>query len=133
MAEQSGNGASTALKVGLAATGSLAIGWVATTPAVAQPAPAYVAPVYDPFNSFSIGIGGGWDWFRAPASVESYDDFGFQGDSFSPVLTGNGGFGTLEIGKDFRFGQGVLGIYGDYAFGHKDGSASHSVETSGEG
>src|SRR4051812_27906571 len=90
------NGASTALKIGLAATGSLALTWVAAAPAQAQSArpPVGVAPIYDPYNSFSLGIGGGWDWFRAPANVSSTDYT--TDDNFSPVVSGNGGFGTLE-------------------------------------
>ena len=118
-----------AWKVGLAATGSLAVTWCAS-PAFAQGAiRAPVAPVRaaDPFNAFSIGIGGGFDHLNAPYAGEAYDDV--TTDNFSGTLSGNGGFGTVEIGKDFQFNSFVLGIYGDYSSRSVSDSFSRSFGT----
>ncbi|MFO1185730.1 MAG: outer membrane beta-barrel protein [Bauldia sp.] len=109
----------------LAATGSLMLTWGAA-PAMAQGRTA-AAPTHDPFNSFSVGIGGGVDLFRAPitpsALAGDYSSFFFEADN---RLQGVGGFGSVEAGKDFRFGSLVLGIYGEYNFGRKSDSATES-------
>lgn len=115
--------ASTGLKVGLAATGTLALTWAAPG-AMAQGG----APAYDPFNSFSLGVGASVDIFNTVATDYSYLA---PVSEYTDTLRGFGGFGTGEIGKDFRFGNLVLGIYGEYSFGHKSDSFSHSY-TNGE-
>lgn len=109
----------------LAATGSLLLTWGA--PAMAQGRPAGFAPMSDPFNSFSLGIGGGVDLFRAPVDVFATDYSSFDVES-SAILQGVGGFGSIEAGKDFRFDRLVLGIYGEYNFGRKSDSATESWE-----
>lgn len=105
----------------LAATGSLALTWGAT-PAIAQ-GKAGFAPMGDPFNSFSIGIGGGVDIFRTHADSYACD---YNCVGYGGPLSATGGFGSVEIGKDFRFGSLVLGIAGEYNFGSKSDSVSGS-------
>ncbi|MFO1183300.1 MAG: outer membrane beta-barrel protein [Bauldia sp.] len=106
--------------IGLAGASTLAL--ALATPAAAQQGVGnlFTAPARDPFNTFSIGIGGGYDIFNTSADV--YSDSTVGSDGFSGDLRGHGGFGTVEIGRDFRFGSTVLGIYGDYSFGHKQDS-----------
>lgn len=101
----------------LAATGSLALTWGAT-PAMAQ-GKGFV-PMSDPFNSFSLGIGGGVDIFRT--STDSY--LSPPGLDFGGPLRGVGGFATIEVGKDFRFDRLVFGIAAEYNFGRKSDDVS---------
>lgn len=103
----------------LAATGSLALTW-SSTPAEAQGRAGF-APMADPFNSFSIGLGGGVDIFRTQvdAFANGYNSFNYGGP-----LRKAGGFGSIEIGKDFRFDRLVLGVYGEYNFGRKSDAIS---------
>jgi opacity protein-like surface antigen len=108
-------------QVGLAATGSLAFVW-AGAPAQAQPMPV---PYPQPFNSWSIGGGIGVDMFRVPMSIESYDYY--NSDSFSGTPEGSGFFGTVEIGRDFRNGNTVFGLYADYAYGNKTAGVASQV------
>lgn len=114
----------------LAAVGALTLA-LGASQAEAQANRGGYAPV-DPFNSFSIGIGGGIDMFRTPVDVYAYDYFSNEVD-FSDILKGRGGFGTVEIGKDFRFDRLVLGIYGEYNFGRKHDSTSDSNTEYNEG
>ncbi|MFO1183617.1 MAG: outer membrane beta-barrel protein [Bauldia sp.] len=112
---------SASLKVGLAASGTLALTWAAAPSAMAQ-GKAALMPAHDPFNGFSLGLGASVDRFNTTAS-----DYAYFGGLFSDGLKGIGGFGTAEIGKDFRFGNLVLGIYGEYSFGHKSDTFNRDV------
>src|SRR5258706_15613176 len=106
------------ITLGLAATGTLALTWAAPAAAQSGRAPAF-APMGDPFNAFSIGVGGGFDVFRTTAFFSASDYWAGNYGSFEQALRGTGGFGTVEVGKDFRFDRLVLGVYGEYNFGSK--------------
>ncbi|MFO1185734.1 MAG: outer membrane beta-barrel protein [Bauldia sp.] len=102
----------------------------ASTPATSadyRAAVAYVPPPYDPWNAFSIGVGGGVDIFRTDVDgyAEEYD-WPYNSVYFSSPLKGSGGFGTVEIGKDFHNGNMIFGIFGEYNFGRKSDSAGGS-------
>lgn len=123
--------AGTALKgavLASTAVGSLTL--ALAMPAMAadfRPVAAYVPPPYDPWNAFSIGIGGGVDIFRT--KVDGYAEqeyWPYNEVYYADTLKGTGGFGTVEIGKDFHNGNIVLGIYGEFNFGRKKDDTSGS-------
>lgn len=126
-AARTGSGAAKTITLGLAGISTLALGFAAG-PAAAQQGVGnlFAAPARDPFNTFSVGVGGGYDIFKSSGEVYSQSTIGI--DEGAGPFRGHGGFGTVEIGRDFRFGQTVLGIYGDYSFGHKQDSVYNVIQ-----
>ena len=107
----------------------------------APPPPAPVAPVVPVMNwtGFYIGAGGGGNFLFAdsytavdffggkPLPLQSSDHDFFPDVKTSGDLSAVGGFGTVQGGFDWQFGDRfVAGIFGNYDFGGKT-SASHSA------
>jgi hypothetical protein len=104
----------------IAATGSLAATWAATP--VAQAAPRPAGPVVDPFNAWSVGVGGGYHLFLTPNTTS------ISGDEYSTdKLFGAGLRGQVEVGRDWHMGNHVFGLYGDVHVG--DVSTNHSSDS----
>jgi opacity protein-like surface antigen len=114
--------ASAGQKLGIAASGSLALAWIAA-PADAQT--FRTASAVDPWNALSFGAGIGHDFFHVPVSVSSYDSWAGAND-FSADLHGNGFDQTVEIGKDFRMGSTVWGLYADFTHADKGDAVKRS-------
>lgn len=100
----------------------------------APPPPAPVAPVMN-WTGFYIGAGGGGnflfadsytavDFFGGKPQLTSDHDF-FADAELSADLSDVGGFGTVQGGFDWQFGDRfVAGVFGNYDFGKT--RASHS-------
>src|SRR3954464_1560101 len=94
----------------IAATGSLTATWAAAP--AAQAAPPVRGPVVDPFNAWSVGVGGGYHLFLTPSTTSiSGQEYG------SEKLGGVGLRGQVDVGRDWRMDNRVFGLYGDFHFG----------------
>lgn len=80
---------------------------------------------FDPWNSFSVGIGAVGTVFTTPTYGTAT---GYNSDHTvdqSPTLTSLGGAATFEVGKDFHLpGAMVFGIYGDLRLGSQTASST---------
>ena len=67
-----------------------------------------------------MGFGGSFDSYRTGVTTNSFDTY--DDGSFSTPLNPKGLRANIELGRDFRSGNHVFGVYGDFLFG--DPSAS---------
>lgn len=120
-------------RLAFVATGSIATAFGGVLPAAAaapvgQPANVDPGRWADAFNGWSVGFGASYDYFRSSANVDS-----FGGTAQSPKLNGNDPFAAIEIGRDFRSNNYVLGIYGDIFAGEKSAGFQSSNAKSPSG
>ncbi len=122
------------LKFPFAAGGSLATTiapMAATAAPVGQPAEVDPARWADAFNGWSVGFGVGYDIFRDSAHVDPFNATFTQ--SLSPTLSGKDPFADFQIGRDFRAGGYVFGLYGDIFAGENSASFASSQSKSPSG
>lgn len=116
---------SVSVKYTLAAVGSMAFTWADSPAAQAQSAPPPSDTFANRFSGWSFGAGGGYSVFHANTDATSSLSKGpdlTASDTFDPKR----GFAVFEAGRDFRFGNVVLGLFGDV----QAGSASQNFSSS---
>jgi opacity protein-like surface antigen len=124
MASQVAGAVSTTLKLTFAATGSLAATLTAGV-STASAAPVDQTAKVDPgrwadaFNGWSLGFGANYNFFRDSSSINSYDWYTSSEVASSPGLQANSPFADVDVGKDFRAGNYVFGVYGNFFAGEK--------------
>jgi len=101
----------------------MAAAWAAPAAAADPGRPVYApVPAKDPWNAFTLGVGGVGNFLNAPtAAAMFYDDqccntFGTK--TLDAKLTGQSFAATAEVGKDFHINStGVVGLWANYDFG----------------
>ena len=84
----------------------------------------------DAFNTFSVGIGAGGSFLHVPASLSTTD--GYAPNSYSGTLSRtlnpSNFTASAEAGKDWRFNNFVVGVYGDITAGDQKTSVTRSYD-----